>query len=135
MDEVIRAVDWSRYEVLNGSAARLGSRLVEFVSDGPADDRRRKWELMENHVFAQDDIFSAAEPTTSVLLASLVDERPDHVRISVLDLLFHLVQAASYRDDELGRRCLQRAASAGVDAAWSRPDGLDRAIPARRTLT
>jgi hypothetical protein len=112
-DVVIGAVDWSRYQLLDGPASLFGRQLAEFVAESPVDRRRDLWETMENHVFAQDDIFSAAEPTISVLLASLIDERPQHVRIAILDLLFHLVQAASYRDDNLGKRCLEKAAAGG----------------------
>jgi hypothetical protein len=112
-DVVIGAVNWSSYQVLGGSASQFGSQLAEFLADGPADGRSRLWESMENHVFAQDDIFTAAEPTISVLLASLIDEPPQHVRVSILDLLFHLVQAASYREDDLGKRCLEKAAAGG----------------------
>jgi hypothetical protein len=111
---VIDAVDWSRYELADGSASRFGQVLAAFVADGPQDARRRLWNTMENHVFSQDDIFSAAEPTICVLLASLIDQHPGYTRIGILDLLFHLVQAASYRDDELGTRCLQKAAA----GAW-----------------
>jgi hypothetical protein len=112
-DVVIGAVEWSRYHLLDGPALRFGRQLAEFVAEGPVGGRRDLWETMENHVFAQDDIYSAAEPTISVLLASLIDERPQHVRIAILDLLFHLVQAASYRDDDLGKRCLEKAAAGG----------------------
>ena len=35
---------------------------------------------MENEVFAQDDVYSAAEPTIRVLLAALAEPRPDDVR-------------------------------------------------------
>jgi hypothetical protein len=112
-DVVIEAVDWSRYRLLNGPAAQFGRQLADFIAEGTLSERRGLWETMENHVFVQDDIFSAAEPTISVLLASLIDERPQHVRIAVLDLLFHLVQAASYRHDDLGTRCLEKAAAGG----------------------
>ncbi len=50
---------------------------------------------MENQVFAQDDVFGAAEPTIRVLLAAPAEPLPDGVRNAVLDLLFHLVVAAA----------------------------------------
>ncbi|MEU4607407.1 hypothetical protein AB0F43_30855 [Kribbella sp. NPDC023972] len=112
-DVVIGTVDWSRYQSLDGPATRFGRQSAEFVAESPVAGRRELWEKMENHVFVQDDIFSAAEPTISVLFASLIDERPQPVRIAILDLLFHLVQAASYRADDLGKRCLEKAAAGG----------------------
>jgi hypothetical protein len=106
---VIGSIDWPTYTLFDGSAAQFGERLAEFIANEDAARQEALWQNMENHVFAQDDIFSAAEPTIKVLMASLVDERPRHVRLSVLDLLFHLVQAASYRGDDLGQRCLDEA--------------------------
>lgn len=110
---VIQSVDWSSYELLRGPAHGFGERLAEFVSPSTTAARDRLWQAMENQVFAQDDIFRAAEPTIAVLLAALIEPRPDAVRISLLDLLFHLVQAAGFRDDDLGRRCLASAAEGG----------------------
>jgi hypothetical protein len=112
-DLVIEAVDWSKYQLLGGTASRFGRQLAAFVAEGSVYERQELWEMMENHVFAQDDIFSAAEPTISVLLAALIDERPQHVRVAILDLLFQLIHAASYRDDDLRRRCLERASAGG----------------------
>jgi hypothetical protein len=110
---VIQSVDWDAYELHAGSAHGFGELLTEFVAPDSETARDELWQTMENHVFAQDDVFSAAEPTIGVLLAALAEPRPDAVRISVLDLLFHLVQAASFRSDDLGRRCLASAAEGG----------------------
>ena len=113
-DQVISTVDWSTYWLADGAAVGFGRRLMDFLTDSPSGDRRGLWETMENHVFSQDDIFSAAEPSISVLLASLIDQHSLATRIAVLDLLFHIVQAASYRNDDLGSRCMRSAAT----GAW-----------------
>ncbi len=129
-DRVIGSMEWASYEVFNGSAESLGLHLTEFLADTGAGDRAQLWELVENRVFAQDDIASAAEPVITVLLASLVDDRPTYVRIAVLDLLFHLVHAASYRDDSLGQRCVREAACGAwllVRLAESEPGGVREA--------
>lgn len=106
---VIGSVDWSAYTLLDGSAAGFGEILTEFIANEEPAQQGSLWQNIENHVFAQDDIFSAAEPTIKVIMASLVDGPPQHVRLSALDLLFHLVQAASYRGDDLAQRCLDAA--------------------------
>lgn len=105
---VIDSVDWAGYEVA-GPPLELAARLVEFVSEDSLSERPRLWDSMENYVFLQDDIVSAAEPAISVLFAALVDGLPLAVKIPVLDLIFHLVHAASLRVDDLGRRCIDRA--------------------------
>lgn len=110
---LIRSVNWTEFELMTGPANGFGERLAAFVSPDVTAARGELWQAMENQVFAQDDVFSASEPTIRVLLAALAEPRPDGVRIAVLDLLFHLVQAASFRDDDLGRRCMVTAAEGG----------------------
>ena len=113
-DLVIQSVNWAEFEVFDGTAAGFGLVLAEFVSDRSNASRLALWHTVENHVFAQDDIYSSAEPTILVLFAALIDRPTPPVRIAVLDLLFHLVQAASFRNDELGRRCGGQV----VEGAW-----------------
>lgn len=103
---IIKSTDWSQYELLEGSAAGFGDVLGAFIGSAPAGQRAALWATMENHVFSQDDIFSAAEPALRVLLAALVDDVDGPVRHSILDLIFHIVQAASYRNDALGAQCV-----------------------------
>ena len=110
---LIRSVDWAEFELLTGPARGFGESLNAFVSPDATAARAELWQTMENHVFAQDDVFSAAEPTIRVLLAALAEPRPVDVRIAALDLLFHLVQAANFRRDDLGRRCMEAAAEGG----------------------
>lgn len=110
---VIKSVDWPEYGLATGRAHGFGERLAAFVSPRSTAAGSELWWTMENEVFAQDDIFSAAEPTIGVLLAALTTPRPFEVRNSVLDLLFHIVHAASMRDDDLGRRCMAAAAEGG----------------------
>lgn len=57
---VIQSVDWSAYELLTGPADGFGERLAEFVSPYPTVPREQLWQTMENHVFAQDDVFSGS---------------------------------------------------------------------------
>jgi len=109
----IRSVNWPEFELLAGPAQGFGERLAAFVSTESTTSREELWQTMENQVFAQDDVFSAAEPTIRVLLAALIDPRPGDVELAVLDLLFHIVHAASFRSDPLGQRCMSAAAEGG----------------------
>lgn len=110
---LIRSVDWAEFELMTGSAHGFSERLAAFVSPDATATRGELWQAMENKVFAQDDVFSAAEPTIRALLAAMAEPLPTTVRNAVLDLLFHLVHAASFRSDELGRRCMVAAAEGG----------------------
>jgi hypothetical protein len=109
---LVDTTEWSRYELRDGPASEFGNALSAFIADTPVDQGPALWATMENHVFSQDDIFSAAEPTLRVLLAALVDGDDASARLSILELIFHIVQAASYRDDDLGARCVDEAAAA-----------------------
>jgi hypothetical protein len=106
---MIEAVEWSTYDVMDGAATALGSQLHEFLTVDDIERRSDLWRTMENNLFCQDDIFSAAEPAIPVLLASLTEPATAAVRIAVLDLLFHLVQGARFRGDQLGDDCLKQA--------------------------
>ena len=110
---LVRSVNWAEFELMTGPAHGFGERLAAFVSPDATAARGELWQAMENQVFAQDDVFSAAEPTIRVLFAALAEPLPDGVRNAVLDLLFHLVHAASFRGDDLGRRCMVAAAEGG----------------------
>ena len=87
---MIRAVEWSDYELRDGQATNFDGTLLRFLSDDRPSQRDRLWFTMEESVFSQGYVFSAAEPTIAVLLASLLDDLADPVRIAVLDLLFLL---------------------------------------------
>ncbi|MEV0952961.1 hypothetical protein [Promicromonospora sp. NPDC050249] len=109
---LIDTTEWSRYELMDGPASDFGNALSAFIADASVDQWPALWATMENRVFSQDDIFSAAEPALRVLLAALVDGADASARLGILDLIFHIVHAASYRDDDLGVRCVSEAAAA-----------------------
>jgi hypothetical protein len=56
----------------------------------PGEADAAYWKL-ENHVVVQGQLFQAAESVVPVLLAALVEPRPEHVRASVLELLFQIL--------------------------------------------
>ena len=108
-EAVIRSVDWSRYSLSTGSAERFGDVLLRLVRAGTPEDSREVWKGIENAVFAQDTIFSAAEPTIDVVLAALAGEIPRHVKITLIDLMFLLLHGRSNDDPDLHERCHARA--------------------------
>jgi hypothetical protein len=84
----IDRIDWSSYRELSGSADGVGQALRDLLAaQSPSHVTEPYWRL-ENHVFAQDDIYSSAEPAAAVLVAALLDERPPYVRAVIHDLLF-----------------------------------------------
>lgn len=105
----IRSIDWSRYRIITGGADRFGDALEGLLYASSPDQSRVAWTGIENVVFAQNTIFSAAEPTVDVVLATLVGDPPRHVRTTIIDLLFLILGGASDEDPDLHRRCRERA--------------------------
>ncbi|HEX2347681.1 MAG TPA: hypothetical protein VHI51_04515 [Ktedonobacterales bacterium] len=80
-----------------------------FRSTTDAEAEQVWWKSFENKVFAQNTIYGAAEATINVLLAALADERPQHVRGRILELLFFLLNGGSDDDPTLAERCREQA--------------------------
>jgi hypothetical protein len=108
-EAAIRSVDWARFRTSEGKATQFGDVLVQLLRGRDAAEAEEVWRRIENVVFSQDMIFSAAEPTIDAMLAALVQDRPVHVKASVIDLLFHLLHGGSDEDPDLSRRCRERA--------------------------
>jgi hypothetical protein len=112
-EALIRSVDWNRYRISTGRASDFGDRLLGLLHASTPDESRVAWQGIENFVFAQDTIFSAAEPTIDVILAALVNDRPSHVKITLIDLLFLILNGDSNEEPDLHRRC-RASASRGI---------------------
>jgi hypothetical protein len=59
-EALIDSTDWSEFQLMTGSAEDFGAVLRRFVNLGPGsvDEYRALWRQIENHVFAQNEIFS-----------------------------------------------------------------------------
>ena len=108
-EAAIRSVDWSSFRVATGSATNFGETLSQLLASRDAAETRGVWDRIENVVFSQDDVFSAAEPTVDVAFAALVDGPSRHVKVALIDLLFLLLHGESLEDPSLQERCRQRA--------------------------
>lgn len=108
-EAMIQSVNWSDFRVASGDAVRFGETLAQLLATRDSAETRSAWNKIENVVFSQDDIFSAAEPTIDVLLAALVDERSRHAKVAIIDLLFLLLHGDSLEDPGLRERCHERA--------------------------
>jgi hypothetical protein len=108
-EAAIRGADWSRYRISTGTAEQFGGTLLRLLRCGTPDESREVWNGIENFVFAQDTIFSAAEPTVDVILAALAGDRPRHVKVTLVDLLFLILNGRSDEDPDLHERCHGRA--------------------------
>jgi len=110
-ERAIAAVNWQALEVSGGRTADdlPAALLALFRSTTDAEAEQVWWKSFENKVFAQNTIYGAAEATINVLLAALADERPQHVRGRILELLFFLLNGGSDDDPTLAERCREQA--------------------------
>ncbi|MCU0264177.1 MAG: hypothetical protein MUF09_11015 [Candidatus Nanopelagicales bacterium] len=106
---MIDDVDWPSYQVAMGSASALGPALRDLLSSANVDEASAAWNEIEEHVFSQGTIYSAAEPTVAVILAALMEEQPGWRSGRILDLLFFIASGVSLTDASLQGRCRDRA--------------------------
>jgi hypothetical protein len=106
---LIDSVDWSTYQELGGPATALGAALRDLLSSSNVEEASTAWSEIEEHVFSQGTIYSAAEPTVSVMLAALTEDQPSWRSGRIVDLLFFIVRGVSVTDSSLQDRCRERA--------------------------
>lgn len=108
-EHLLEATDWSSYRVATGSASAVGAALRDLLSSSDVAEASAAWGQIEERVFSQGTIYSAAEPTVSVMLAALTEEQPSWRSGRILDLIFFIVRGASATDASLQARCRDRA--------------------------
>jgi hypothetical protein len=98
-EAAIRSVNWRCFRISTGEATQFGAVLTRLIHSRDAAESKDTWRYIENSVFSQDMIYSAAEPTIDVMLAALVEERPLHVKALIVDLTQILDQARALDSD------------------------------------
>lgn len=130
---VLDSIDWSSYQVASGPADAIGPALRDLLTSTNLDEAAAAWNQLEEHVFSQCDIYSAAEPTITVLLAALTEDQPSWRSGRILDLLFYINNATSPTNPTLRTRCHQRTREglwlltqwATTHTGWSRDNALE----------
>jgi|SRR5581483_6976757 len=108
-ESAISDVDWDSVKVLRGTSREFAATLTRFLQSQTSSEAEEVWTDIENVVFSQGTIYGAAEPTVTVLLASLIDERPPIIRGWIVELLFFLLKGGSREDPTLEDRCQAQA--------------------------
>jgi hypothetical protein len=112
---IVASTDWSRLREASGPADRVGHGLSQLLSAGTPEAASDAHWLIENHAVVQGEVFEVAEACVWVLAASLADDRPSHVRIAVLELLFQILvgRPSPQAPTDIIERC-KRAALEGL---------------------
>jgi hypothetical protein len=108
--------DWSRFRQATGNAGHVPGAIRALLDSGTPDDVDIPYWKLENHIVVQGQLYQAALPAVSVLIAALTwTERPSWVRVGVLDLLFQLVNGTAHESEvtangiDLAESCKQAA--------------------------
>lgn len=117
-EHIIASTRWSALREATGTAERVGSGLSRLLSAATPDEADRAYWEVENHAVVQGSLFEAAEASVSVLVAAFADERPRHVRIAALELLFQLLSGAPAAAHEVPRDIVERCRSAAREGLW-----------------
>ena len=112
-ERLIEATPWGTLCSAGGTGEGVGLALTQLLQSESPDEAESAYWRIENHAFIQEDIYEVAVACTSVLVASLADPRESWVRISVLDLVFLILNGFDSpiegRTDQLRNRCHQAA--------------------------
>jgi hypothetical protein len=95
----IDRIAWSNFREITGPAVRLGDALRRLISAHDAEEVEAAYWQIENHAVVQNDLYPAAEPVASVLVAALADDRPSDVRFAIAGLLIQILSASAVEAD------------------------------------
>lgn len=111
----IRRIPWHILRESSGFANQIPIALLDMLDSSTADQAQEAYWRLENHVVVQGQLFQVAAAVTSVFISSLLNERENHVKIGVLELLLQIVLAVPHREEiklgnfELGENCKDKA--------------------------
>lgn len=132
-EHLLKSITWSSYHVASGPADAVEAALRGLLTSTNLEEAATAWDLIEEQVFSQGDIYSAAEPTITVMLAALTQEQPPWRSGRILDLLFYINNGNSRSDPTLRTRCHQRTREglwlltqwAATHSGWSKDNALE----------
>jgi hypothetical protein len=109
-ESAIDRINWSSLRLQSGTAEHIGPVLRELLAAATPDAADLAYWKLENAVVVQGTVYEAAEATVSILMQALATERPAHVRIAILKLLYEVVAGCPPTPDqeELIHRCRAR---------------------------
>ena len=116
-ERLLASIDWSSLHALEGGGKGVQDALRELLASESAEAAQRSYWGIENHAFAQGELFEVSEACASVLTAALVDAREKWVRVAVLELMFQILSghasASPATPGDIVQRC-QRLVREGL---------------------
>ncbi|GAA3375490.1 hypothetical protein GCM10020367_43500 [Streptomyces sannanensis] len=113
----ISRIGWSDFHTLGDRSENVPGALRRLLAAGTEDEAMGAYWELENVVVVQGQLYSAALPTLSVLLAALLDDLSVDARDLVMELIYQIVageadeEEAARGNSDLGDRCRDSARS------------------------
>lgn len=107
--------DWARLAVMSGRPGDVAAALTGLIEATSADDAELHYWELEGFIVVQGQLFEAAPPAVSVLVAALSGTVDERARDFVVELLFQLVAGEAHEEvvarghADLGDQCRARA--------------------------
>ena len=95
----IRRIPWDTLRQAGGPAEQVPYALMDLLNALTPELANHAYWRLENHVVVQGQLYQAAEPVVSVLVAILLEDRPRHVKIGVLELLFQILAGSAHASE------------------------------------
>lgn len=111
----ISRVPWNTLRQAGGTAEQVGHALMDLLDASTPELATNAYWRLENHVVVQGQLYQAAEPVVSVLMAALLEGHPSHVKRGVLELLFQILAGSAHEceielgNSRVGEACRDRA--------------------------
>lgn len=115
VDFEINRVSWESLREIAGTSENIKYALIDLLGSSTPDEAEKIYWRLENHVVVQGQLFQVSEFVVPIILAALIDERPRHVKISLLDLLFQIVSGVpddseiALGNENLSEKCILKA--------------------------
>lgn len=108
-ERLLGAIDWAAFSASPPQADTLARAVGELIGAENPETAERAWWGIENTAFSQDTVYELAVPTTDVMLAALVDQRPEFVREWIVEVLYFITSGGSADNPAIPGRCRDRA--------------------------
>jgi hypothetical protein len=108
----LQRTNWEQVLEASGPATNIPIALREFLTSKDAEECERAYWQLEGNIVVSGHVYEAAFYAVPVLLLALLKkDRPEYVRVWILELLFQIVNGYSLDEDKVDyhERCITAA--------------------------
>lgn len=117
-ERIMQTIDWTALQTADGAGDWVRQSLERLLKAEDGVEANRAYWGIENHAFVQGELFEISDSCTCVLVASLLDPRPDWVRVAVLELLFQILSGYASSAPNTPNDIVERCHKFAKDGLW-----------------